>query len=46
MATAVYRCRCAFLWFFLLHKQKKEHKEKGIKKYEKLVYVNDVLQQF
>jgi hypothetical protein len=23
---AVYHCRCAFLWFFLLHKQKKEHK--------------------
>ena len=25
-AMAVYHCRCAFLWFFLLHKQKKEHK--------------------
>jgi len=23
---AVDHCRCAFLWFFLLHKQKKEHK--------------------
>jgi hypothetical protein len=23
---AVYHCRCAFLWFFLLHKQKKEQK--------------------
>ncbi len=25
---AVYHCRCAFLWFFLLHKQKKEQKER------------------
>ena len=25
-AMAVYHCRCAFLWFFLLHKQKKEQK--------------------
>src|SRR5688572_19046484 len=24
---AVYHCRCAFLWFFLLHKQKKEQEK-------------------
>jgi hypothetical protein len=24
-AMAVYHCRCAFLSFFLLHRQKKEH---------------------